>query len=222
MIRKLLFFIALILSGVLEIQSQNFKLEAPPGYNFIYEEKDLPMGTEGSPYLDDWQHAKIIFKNGDIIPDLLVRYNVLSGQMLYQDKNKTYIIGAPNNIASINMSSGEFIYGEFFSGNRLEKGYYKVLANGRMNLLLKHEIEMKRANYNVALDVGDKTNKLLLREHLCLQMGDSIILLNKKSKPMDLFSGKEKEISEYMNKEKLSFTKRDDLMKVVAFYNSIL
>jgi hypothetical protein len=217
--KKLLIITIILLSGVLKVQSQNLRLEAPPGYNFIYEEKDLPMGTEGSPYLDDWQHAQIVFKNGDVIPDLMVRYNVLTNQMLYQDKNKTYIIGAPNNIARIDLPGKVFSYGEFLNGNKMDRGYYQVLEAGKMNLLVKYEIEMKRSNYNVALDIGEKTNKLLLHESLCLQMDDRILPLQKKSKPLDFFSGKEKEISEYMNREKLSFSKKEDLKKAVAFYN---
>jgi hypothetical protein len=217
--KKLLIITFILLSGVLKVQSQNLRLEAPPGYNFIYEEKDLPMGTEGSPYLDDWQHAQIVFKNGDVIPDLMVRYNELTNQMLYQDKNKTYIIGAPNNIARIDLPGKVFSYGEFLKGNKMDRGYYQVLEAGKMNLLVKYEIEMKRSNYNVALDIGEKTNKLLLHESLCLQMDDRILPLQKKSKPLDFFSGKEKEISEYMNREKLSFSKKEDLKKAVAFYN---
>lgn len=219
--KQVLIFIVLTFSTFEFAQAQNIRIQAPPGYNYIYTDLDFPSGTEGSPYLDEWQKAEIVFRNGQKFPELMVRYNVYTNQMLFQHSGKTFIIGAPDSIAEIKFRSRTFVYREYIKGNKLEKSYFEIAVPGKVALLYKYEIEMIRANYNVALNIGNKNNRLELRQHQFLMANYQLTELTRKSKPIIFFSDKNKEISEFMDKEGLSFKTREELVKIVSYYNGL-
>lgn len=54
--RKNSALIILVFSSFI-LNAQNFRVQAPPGYNYIYPENSFIKGTEGSPYLAEWHQS---------------------------------------------------------------------------------------------------------------------------------------------------------------------
>ena len=202
------------------LQSQNIDIQAPPGHNYIYV-NDFPRNVEGSPYLNDWQLSDIFLENGETISDIMVRYNVFTDQMLYQDKNTAYVIGSPDSISEIKVSGKIFEYKQYTEGKKSEKGFFETIVKGKVGLLNKYEIKIIASNYNIALDVGNKNDRLVIKEQLYLQQGGQIVILNKKSVLSEVFKDKFKEVSDYMSNEELSYKKKQDMIKIVTFYNQL-
>jgi len=213
--------IFLAVSIPMMLQGQNMRIEAPPGYNIIYLENNLPKGIEGSPYLDDWQSSDVFFKNGEVIQDLKIRYNVFTNQMLFQNNNNTYYIGVPDSISEIKMPNRIFIFNNYPKGKKIEKGFFEILLSGKVGLLVKYETRIVSSNYNVALGVGNKNDSLVIKEILYLQQGEKSILLNKKSILFKVLNDKYKQVSAYMDKEGLSYKKKQDMIKLLTFYNQL-
>ena len=220
---KYLSFTAIFLYVTLftHLQAQQIRLQTPPGYNYLYSSDNMPKGSEGSPYLDDWKSADIHLKNGKTIYGLMVRYNVFSEEMLYQQNNIAYAIGTPDSISDILLSGKVFIYKEYTKANKIRKGFFEVIFKGKVSLLNKYKIEFIHSNYNVALDIGNKNDRLELNQQLYLQQENQIIPLDKKNKLIEILNNKNKEISDYMNKEKLSGKKQQDVIKILTYYNQL-
>jgi hypothetical protein len=75
------------------------------------------------------------------------------------------------------------------------------MVKGKVELLNKYEIEIVASNYNVALDVGNKNDRLVIKEQLYLLHSGQIAILNKKSILSEVFKDKFKEVSDYMSNE---------------------
>jgi len=219
---KHLSHLLIIFLATINLQAQNITVEAPPGYNFINNKESFPKGTtEGSPYLDDWQLSKIILNDGKIISGLMIRYNVYTNQMQYQDNNKTYIIGTPDSISEIKFPSHNFLYKEYTTNKKIDKSYFEIVVKGKVNLLNKYEIEVIPSKYYVAMDVGDKNDRLVLKQQLYLHQGEMIVILNKKKDLLKVLNDRSKEISSYIDKEGLSCKKKEDMSKVLTYYNQL-
>jgi len=201
-----------------QLSAQNFRIQAPPGYNYIYPENNIVKGTEGSPYLSDWEYADILFTSGGEIKGLLVRYNVFTNQLLYQENNQTYLMGAPDSISELKFSNRNFIYREYLPG---KKTFFEVVIKGKVSLLIKYEVEVTPANYNEALMSGNKNDVLNIKQKLYLQQGANYIPISKKDQLLQFLSDKKTEVASLMTKEKLSFKKKQDMMEIVSFYNQL-
>lgn len=204
-----------------------------PGNQVLKSDNSYPVGTEGSPYLDEWELADIYLKNGKIISQLLVRYNVVNDQLLFKNntlrvnndstklKKETYIVGSPDSISEIKFVDKTFIYRGFPNGKKIEKGYFELAKRGKVTLLNKYEINVLPADYNIILNTGNKNIKLILVQKSYLVQGDKKTLINKESKIFEVLADKSKEVSDYIAREKLSYKIKDDMIKIVAFYNQL-
>ena len=204
-----------------------------PGNHVLKSNNAYPVGTEGSPYLDEWGLADIYLKNGKIISQLMVRYNVADDQMLFQHKvvittgddsktkKETYIICSPDSVAEIKFADKTFIYRGFPNGKKTEKGYFELAKSGKVTLLNKYEINVLPADYNVILNTGNKNIKLILDQKSYLVQGDKKTLINKENKIFEVLADKNKEVSDYIAREKLSYKINDDMIKIVTFYNNL-
>jgi hypothetical protein len=218
---KLYPFVLFVCSSIaINLQAQNIMLQAPPGYNYIYVD-NFPRNLEGSPYVNDWQLSDIFLKNGNTISNIKVKYNAFTSQMLYQYNNNIYVIGAPDSISKIKFPNNIFEYKQYTKGKQSEKGFFEVIIKGKLGLLNKYEYKILESNYNVALNVGNKNDRLVIKEQLCLELGEQIVILNKKSVLSELLKDKYKEVSDYMKKEGLSYKNKEDMIKVVTFYNQL-
>jgi regulatory protein YycH of two-component signal transduction system YycFG len=216
----LLFAVVLSLLSV-NCYSQNLKIQAPPGYNYIYYGNEISSNTEGSPFVEDWKTADILLKNGKTIKNLMVRYNVYLNQMLYKDNGKTYIIGTPDSISKIIFPSKTLVYKEIKKDNKETKYFVEVLIVGKMSLFIKHEVELRLANYNIALSVGNKNDRLIPIDKLYFQHNEDPACQIKKDKILDAMNDHKKEIDSYIDKENLSLKKQEDLIKLFTYYNQL-
>ncbi|MCX6308713.1 MAG: hypothetical protein NTY32_07780 [Bacteroidia bacterium] len=203
----------------INVQAQNFRIQAPPGYNYIYPENSFLKGTEGSPYLNDWEYADILFTSSGEVKDLLVRYNVYSNQLLYKEKQQTYLMGAPDSISELKFPDKTFIYREYLPG---KKTFFEVVLKGKVSLLTKYETEVTPANYNEALFSGNKNDVIFIKQKLYLQQGTSIVPITKKTILLEVLNDKKAEVSNLMTKERLSFRKKQDMTKLIEYYNQLI
>jgi len=219
--KKLFISTVLLCLVVFNLHAQEIRLHTPPGYNYLYTPDNIPKGSEGSPYLDDWKLADIKLKNHKTISGVMLRYSVYSDQMLYQENNVAYTIGAPDSISEILLSNKVFIYREYQKAKKTKKGFFELVLDGKVSLLNKYEIELIRANYNVALNSGNKNDRLILEQQLYLQLDNQIVPLDKKDVLFEILQDKNKAVKDYMNKEKLSIKKQQDVIKILTYYNQL-
>ena len=100
-------------------------------------------------------------------------------------------------------------------------GLIEPLVTGKVSLYNKPDLEFYRANYNAAMDVGNRNDRYVVKEQLYLFREGKIIDVSKAGKKiMDSFQDHADEVKAYAKSNQLSFKKKEDLTKIVAFYNS--
>jgi len=216
--KRILFLTVLLSLIAVASSAQNLQLQAPPGYNYIYPEGSTMKGTQGSPFLGDWEPADILFTNGGEIKGLMVRYNVLNNQLLYKQKDQIYLLVSPDSIAELNLPSRTFIYKEWAAG---KKSFFEVVQKGKVSLLAKYEIEISPANYNEALMSGNKNDVLNLKQKMYLQLGEKFVPITKKNVLIHALGDKKADVSTFFSKERLSIKKREDMIELINFYNQL-
>ena len=211
----------LFLSTVISF-GQEFKVQLPPGYNIIMNSDDL-TGKEGSQYLaEQFLPGTIKLYNGKMIHDLTYRYNVYKYEMQYKLGDKIYIIGTPDSLQNIVIADKKFIYTAFATGNRTGKTYFEISVDGSVKLLIRYYIMVTKANYDVVHDIGNKMDQLELKESYFILKDNHTFEIDKKGKSIfGLFPNNQKEISDFMKSNKLSFGKITDLIPLVNFCNTL-
>jgi len=208
--------------SVMYVFSQTFKLELPPGQNKIISKEASP-NLDGSPFLnEEWAKGSIIMKNGDTIPEIMLRYNFHHGEMQFQHKEKVYAIGTPEVIKEVIMDGHTFVYLSYSDGGVSKSSFFETLCAGKSSLFALYYPQILPANYNVALNSGNKNDQLILRKKFFLKKGESVLPIDKKGKNLiSAFEQKGKEIQKYAKDNNLSFKKEPDLITITKYVNSL-
>ena len=194
-----------------------------------------PPGVKGSVYLnEEWQQAGIYLKNTSKSAD------AGAGEMM----NVPVKFDLQANQFEINTTAGVKV----LPGDRVEKfewqtaeglqtevyinceqfsyqdtrliGFCQVHSDGKMMLVSRIYIETIKANYNVALSVGNNHDTLVKKEKLCLIKDGKLIDFDKKSL-LSQMSDKEKQVNQYVKDNHLKLGKEDHVKQLVEYYNSI-
>lgn len=215
-------FFSILLFKDISLNAQNIKIKFPPGYNVIVQGERIP-GVTGSQYLSEkWTKGRITLNDGNYIDSIDLRLNAYKNEMHYLDKGIEYSISTPKNIKEIIISNRKFIYSPYIEGSTILYSYFEVLAEGKTDLLALHYIIRKPSSYNQALDYGEKNDRLVLSEKYFIRRGNTVIEHDKKGKNlMELAGIKGDQIKTKIKEDNLSLKKKEDLIKLVTYANTL-
>ncbi|WP_320052756.1 hypothetical protein [uncultured Acetobacteroides sp.] len=184
---------------------------------------EMVADVEGSQYLSDaWTTSRITMNNGSIIDSIDLRLNVYKNEMHYREKGVEYTIGAPKNIKEIAMGSRKFVSYPLKAEDAISFSYFEVLAEGNTSLLVQYYIKVIDPTYNNPLDYGVKKGQINLCERYFIKTGSTIIEIDKKGKSIfDSLRDKGDLLKKHIKAEDLSFKKKEDLVKIVTYINSM-
>lgn len=104
-------------------------------------------------------------------------------------------------------------------------GFLEVLTNGdKLNLYRKVDTELLRASYNVALNMGNKTDRIIKKETYYVKYNDAKTLLptgKNRKQNRALFTDHQSAVDEYMKTNQLNFKSAADLAQLINYYNSL-
>ena len=107
-----------------------------------------------------------------------------------------------------------------------EAGYeslrlFEVLVEGKMNLLVREEKEVRRQNYSYGVYVTPG-QKDLIHSYYILKQGEKIKLFGgKKSELLNMMGAYAGNVQKYMKKNRLSVGNRSEFAQIISYYNSI-
>ena len=175
----------------------------------------------GSPYLtENFVESTVYFRN-DSAYKIALRYNIFDNRMEYEYKGLVYSVSNPRDIYKIIMDDKVFIY--YFSKVNLGfEGWYQLLADGKAILLLKQDIAFREKEKpdGITTPKPDRFVRNPDKYYVVIGSEPPKQLKNKKSIPL-IFKDKAKEMSTFAKKEKISFRKKEDLVRLVKHYNSL-
>lgn len=175
--------------------------------------------VDGSPYLNkEFVEGVCSLKDTSEVK-LPVRYNIYSDAMEYRYKDSTYAVGKPELLDKIIIGESVFVFLPF-----IEKGgYFEIFESGKCILAQKRVIKYKEAEAAKPIEGISKPARFISEPdvfYLVLNQSNAVRISNMKSVVSALQDQKPK-IESYIEQEKIKNTKKENLIKIVKYYNSL-
>jgi hypothetical protein len=97
--------------------------------------------------------------------------------------------------------------------------FFELLAEGKMTLLTRESLEYR--TYSSPYYYGSYSRQVLVyRFYLLEENGNIVEFVGKKAELMNLMGKRAEAVEKYIKENKLKVEDRDDLAKIVTYYNS--
>ena len=119
--------------------------------------------------------------------------------------------------------SSQFVNVREFRGEADELvGFFEYVATGKLQLLQRHSITIKRANFNAALNVGTKDDELVKKREWFVGKNKNAVKFSPSKKALlELMADQQPAIETYLKDKKPDLKKESGLLKVFGYYNSL-
>lgn len=197
-------------------------MDLPPGYNKVVS-AEQEKGLDGSPWLtESWDPGTIVLTSGKSIEGLKYRYNVYRNLLYFQYLDSEYVVGSHDSIDYLKLDGKRFVYDWADPAKKDRMRLVELAVDGKAKLYINYYPLIVPANYNIALGSGNKNETVAVKESYLIKAGSVLTPVDKKGKHIPVApADKKQEISEYMKKEKISARNRNDIEKLVRYYNSL-
>ncbi len=193
----------------------------------------LPEGKViGDTYLDvQWKAASILLYDKDkLIEGFPVRYDIHLNELEIKAKNGVKVLKGDKVksfvwIDSLTNSPIYFVNAKEFKNeyNVTITGFFQVLTDGSLPLFKKTNVDVKKADYNVQLNVGSLDDKILKKHELYAVKGHRVIEVpSSKKKLLPLFGDKSKDVEKFIKENALTTNKEYHLTNIFKHYNSLV
>lgn len=195
-------------------------------FGIIGEVRARPAGVEGTHYISqEWNTGNIYLKSGDTLKNFPLMYDIDKRTIEINAKEVIKILPSEKVITfewqEKTGKRASFINSEYYTldGTPLV-GIFEILAAGHVQLLSRIDLDIKKSNYNVALDVGSKSDRIIRKEKLYLSRDKKLLELKGKE-DFTLFGDKHEAIKQYVKENKLKPARKEDAIRIINYYNSI-
>ena len=101
-------------------------------------------------------------------------------------------------------------------------GFFEQVATGKLDLLLYPSVYVRRANYNMALNVGTKDDEIVKKADWYVAKNKRATKFSPTRKALlELMSDRSDEVEAYLKKNKPDLKSKSGLMALVAYYNGL-
>lgn len=209
-------------SGVLDIAS----LSGVKSYG-VETFDNRAKGVDGSVFLnDDWNTGSIKIANSKVYDQYTFKYNVLDQNIIIRMEDRFFAL--PGMFVEYFILEPK--YGSLIQDNRkfirkvgAEDSIYflEVLVDGDYSLYKKHEINVKKAVYNPALDSGELKDKLVLKETYFLAFNNSMVEIPRKKRKFEKTMKEHSMIVEALKEDSNDFSDPIGLIGFVSNLNAV-
>lgn len=173
-----------------------------------------------------WHEGKIALEKGDTLKGL-VKYDMQQDIVQYTLTDKVIETYTPRKILFFEIfDSSVHKWRQFYSLPYTLTGVYRapvlfeLLEEGKMTLLSREALEYK--TYSSPYYVGGYNRLVLVTKFFLLnEKGNIEPFVGNKRDLLELMGKKADDVSEFMKTNRLDFTDKYDLAKIVQYYNSL-
>ncbi len=218
--------LVLLILAIGQLFSNNLKAQTfynnDPNNNFFNELKivDNNKQLKGNHYLsDDWQVADVIISGESIeIKDVRIMIDITNSVVELQLKDRIVVLPSQNT-EEIRIKG--VIPMLFYSRASIDingpKGFYKQIYNGGMKLYCHYSTRIEESQYNEALAVGERDDRIVQIKSYYLEIIDNLIQLeSKKGKLIEQLNGGS-ELEKFAKKNGINIKKEKDLIALIEF-----
>jgi len=179
----------------------------------------------GSPYMnDEFSSGEIYYNNQWHFTDIPVRYNIFNDEIEYkkEDKNTIYAL-KPDTLFNMIIISADTLIVDFYEKNKeIKSGFFKLLNDGEVSLLVKMEVEFIEAQAETTHEMAmpAKFHKKM-DQYYVRKQGQVPQMVKNLKKLIESLENHHEELNAYIKQEKLSGRKEKDLKQLIHYYNTL-
>jgi hypothetical protein len=181
----------------------------------------------GTPYLhDDWNTGTIVISDGQQLENYPLRFDIRLN--LFEIKTDPDIKGLPGKkvkeFSLLNKISTEFYVnaGSYTLDGIPVTGFLEVIASGKLTVMKKTELVIRKPDYSVQFNVGSRDTEILKKSTLYYTVGKSLHELPKSNKKMlELFGEHSGQMREFMKVNNLGIKNEADLKAIAVHFNQL-
>ena len=202
----------------------------------LFTIKGEPGKLIGTSYLDTtWQAGNVKFYNrlgvsltADSLAGVPVRLDLSANEVDVQAGTKTIKAVKATAVRYVDMNNAFGSVSRFINVHEYQgeadalTGFFEQLVAGKLGLLLHPLIYIRRANFNVAMNVGTKDDELIKKMDWYAVRGKEAIKFSPGKKAvLDLMADKKEAVETFLKAEKPDLKSRQGLMVVFNYYNRL-
>lgn len=171
-----------------------------------------------------WYLGTIELFSGVLIKDYPLKYDMKMNQIdiKVDGEVKALSVWKVKEIRWVNTLGVSEIFRNSIIYDKDSQGLFLIIYDGKVPLLKKTFLKLQEANYNPALDVGDKTDQYTkVSTYYTTSNSKLKKIKNNKKHVLKLFKDKKEQIKKYASDNNLSYKKDYDLAKIFEYYNSL-
>jgi hypothetical protein len=186
-----------------------------------------PREVNGDFYLDKkWNKTTLlIYENEHLLEGFLTRFDIESSNFEIKVNDGVRVLESKKVKSAIwiDSLSGKphyFLNAKNYLINDTPLiGLLEVLSDGNYPLFKRVMTYMLKANYNVALAVGDKNDEIVRKEIYYFSEGNKLMEIKRKKELLGYFKDRSSDLESFISKNKLSVSKPDDLVTIFTYIN---
>jgi hypothetical protein len=182
--------------------------------------------TKGSSLLyEQWLLCNLDFGTRGKAEGLYIRYDILNSIVNIRLKDKIKSIDG-SYIERFSLTDSLGITHFYVNCNQFNNettpliGFFEILAEGKYQLFRKTDAVIIEANYNQALDLGDKDNSISQVSNYYIARNKEALKVDKTKKSLIKDFPEITGLAGYMKKEKINIRRSKDLIKLVTYMNN--
>ncbi|MGA0556611.1 hypothetical protein ACO2Q8_08170 [Larkinella sp. VNQ87] len=160
------------------------------------------------------------------ITDVPVRYNLQANDLEFRVDAKTVKAISGERVKQFSLERNgqttRFVNATEVGAPVDVRGFFEQVGDGKLKLLIRHQIYVKKPTYNAALSTGSKDTELIREAIWYTSDGKTLTKLSPSRKSLlSVMQDKEDRISAYLKDRKPDLKNREALTELFAYYNSL-
>ncbi len=182
----------------------------------------VDLGEECGMFLnEEYQPATITMKDGNVIDEKFVRYNIYNQQMEYVTDEGASAIGNPGEISKMKIGDQVFFYQEFVFKDRVYHGYLELLEQGNCELFLYRGIKYTSHESPGPIDNSKSIKKYYMDKTFYYTCNNSTLTLlpEKKKEIIASLPVPKDDVQAYLKKTGNKLKKDSELVDLFVYVN---
>jgi hypothetical protein len=224
-------FIAFIVFAFQGISAQNLSVLNLQDFYKKFKTSQFEQGLvnqtseiEGSPHeIGNFIDGEVITKSDLKYINVPLRFNIYANEIEFKTEDGTiFFLASPEIIDHIIIGENKYIYAPYTVGSRLLRGYFKILIEGKANLLVKQNITLRNAEPPQPYKDAQPAMFLKMQDEFFVRIAPAeAFKVSNKKELLSVLADKGKELDDFQKKNKTKFNRLDDMVKLIGFYNSL-
>ena len=169
----------------------------------------------GNPFLfKDWDNVGVIKSNGKLYNYKNINYNIYSDELGILKSKDSVFVFEKGLVDSFKIQNRNF--------HKFNNSFFEVLYLGfKVSFLKKYEAKIVEGMFNPTDGSREKDRLVIIDDYYIKNKSDIIKFSPSKKTISSLFNDQKDSVKSYIKKNKLSYKKETDLIKIFEYYNQL-